>query len=440
MYYKSILQILKDPSSNENMRLKIIDETINDDKHMCHLYLQPDDKYKCPICNSNETTLFGKKSRTFIDECYANHKTYVVITYHRIKCKQCGKMFMDTIKELLSKQSISLNLKLNILLDLKDDVTFTYIAKKRNVSIQTVIDIFESFIDMERIPFSDVLCLDEFKNLKHSFGKFAFVMYDPINQKIYDILEDRKQDLIDNYLYKIPLNERQKVKYVVTDMNNSYRTIIKRHFSNATHVIDSFHYLRYIEDAFNNVRIRIQSTFKQNTPQYKILKRYWRILSSFQMTLDEKSLYNHIQKKKTDINTIIQDSLAISKELDNAYTLCQHFLYGCKNTKFENAKQWLDSWLNEIKESGISEFLNLIKLFKNWEIEILNSFIRFGDRRLHNGYLEGLNNRIKVIKRISYGYTNFTHFRNRLMYSINAIEELPIKSVNRNNIFRKKRK
>lgn len=49
MYYKSILQILKDPSSNENTRLKIIDEAINDDKHICHLYLQPDDKYKCPM-------------------------------------------------------------------------------------------------------------------------------------------------------------------------------------------------------------------------------------------------------------------------------------------------------------------------------------------------------------------------------------------------------
>ena len=96
MYYKSILQILKDPSSNENTRLKIIDEAINDDKHICHLYLQPDDKYKCPICNSNETTLFDKKSRTFIDECYANHKTYVVITYHRIKCKH------DSLKVKLS--------------------------------------------------------------------------------------------------------------------------------------------------------------------------------------------------------------------------------------------------------------------------------------------------------------------------------------------------
>ena len=43
MYYKSILQILKDPSSNENTRLKIIDEAINDDKlHslIFHLLLQ----------------------------------------------------------------------------------------------------------------------------------------------------------------------------------------------------------------------------------------------------------------------------------------------------------------------------------------------------------------------------------------------------------------
>ena len=45
--------------------------------------------------------------------------------------------------------------------------------------------------------------------------------------------------------------------------------------------------------------------------------------------------------------------------------------------------------------------------------------MRFGERRLHNGYIEGINNHIKVIKRISYGYTNFKHFRARIMYIIN---------------------
>ena len=39
-------------------------------------------------------------------------------------------------------------------------------------------------------------------------------------------------------------------------------------------------------------------------------------------------------------------------------------------------------------------------MFYNWKKEIVNSFIRFGERKLHNGYIEGINNRIKVIKRI----------------------------------------
>jgi transposase len=58
-------------------------------------------------------------------------------------------------------------------------------------------------------------------------------------------------------------------------------------------------------------------------------------------------------------------------------------------------------------------------MFKNWYQEILNSFIRFGDKRLHNGHIEGINNKIKVIKRVAFGYRNFSHFRNRILYIIN---------------------
>ena len=76
-------------------------------------------------------------------------------------------------------------------------------------------------------------------------------------------------------------------------------------------------------------------------------------------------------------------------------------------------------------------------MFINWKIEILNSFIRFGDKRLRNGYIEGINNKIKVIKRIAYGYTNFTHFRNRIMYMINS--DYVFKMVDRSKISRRKR-
>ena len=184
-------------------------------------------------------------------------------------------MFVDKIAGLNPKQSLSTNNKLNILEDLKDDISFTAVANKRHVSIQTVIDVFESFVSIGRIPFCYVLCMDEFKNLKSSSGKYALVMYDPNSHMINDVLPDRIQKTIDDYLYSIDWHEKNQVRYVVTDMNESYRSIIKRHFINATHIIDTFHFLHYVEDAFNKVRIRIQSKFKVYSPEYRIFKRYW---------------------------------------------------------------------------------------------------------------------------------------------------------------------
>ena len=75
----------------------------------------------------------------------------------------------------------------------------------------------------------------------------------------------------------------------------------------------------------------------------------------------------------------------------------------------------------------ILKFLSNTNIFITKPIvlqEIVNSFIRFGDKRLNNGYLEGINNRIKVIKKISYGCKNFNYFRNRIMYAINENEPI----------------
>ena len=94
--------------------------------------------------------------------------------------------------------------------------------------------------------------------------------------------------------------------------------------------------------------------------------------------------------------------------------------------------------MKELIDCGLKEFYELRDMFFNWKKEILNSFIRFGDKRLHNGYIEGLNNKIKVIKRISYGYANFTHFRNRIMHIVNR--NTVIKIVDKSKIERKKRK
>ena len=436
MYYKSLIETLKD-EDKEN-RITINEQTT--DNNICYIdaTLAPKDINICPNCSSTNIIKFGKKDRVIKDDYLSNRITLITLHYSRLRCKDCLKMFNDSLPSLNPKQSISMALKLNILEDLKQDCSFTSIANKRHVSIQSIIDIFESYVSFERIAFGSVLCMDEFKNLKHSNGKYAFVMYDPNAHVINDVLEDRIQANIDDYLYKIDWHEKDKVKYVITDMSESYRTLIKRHFKNCTHIIDCFHFLRYVEDAFNSVRIRIQSNYSDSSKEYKILKKNWRILSSYYIDIEGENLYNHIQKKNTSAQQILIDAMSVHPDLDEAYSLTQEFLRGVREVKYENAKDWLDNWITSISKSNCKEFNSLADMFINWKNEILNSFIRFGDKRLHNGYLEGINNKIKVIKRIAYGYTNFTHFRNRIMYIINS--DYVIKMVDRSKIVRRKRK
>lgn len=434
MYYKSLFEILKDEGKD---RIKVESETSINSEYRVEVTLVPKDITICSECGSTNVIKYGKKDRTIRDDFISNRPTFITLYYNRLKCNDCHKMFVDTLP-CLQPQSISLALKLNILEDLKQDITFTTIATRRHVSVQTVIDIFESYVSFDRIPFGDVVCMDEFKNLKHTKGKYAFVMYNPNEHIINDILEDRIQGNIDHYLYQIDWKEKDKVKYVITDMSESYRTLIQRHFKNATHIIDTFHFLRYVEDALNNVRIRVQGSFPQSTKEYRILKKHWRILSTYYLDIDDKELYNNIRKKSTSVQEIINDSLGLSNDLEEAYTLTQSFLQGVRETKYEDADKWITDWIIKLQESKCKEFQDIAGMFINWKKEIINSFIRFGEKKLHNGYIEGMNNKIKVIKRIAYGYTNFTHFRNRIMYIVNS--DYVLKMVDRSKIHRKTRK
>lgn len=221
-------------------------------------------------------------------------------------------------------------------------------------------------------------------------------------------------------------------------MNEAYRTVKKRHFPNAVHIIDTFHFTRYVEDAWNAVRIEVQSSFKDSSKEYKILKRYWRILSVYSVDVDGPYLYNPIRKCDTPVTQIIDDAVNLSPKLIEAYVLTQDFLKGIREVKFEDSTTWLDNYISNLTRSSLSQFNKLADMFLNWKLEILNSFIRFGDKRLHNGYIEGINNKIKVIKRISFGYSNFTHFRNRIMHIVNG--DYTIKSVDTTKIQRHSRK
>ncbi|MGM8213874.1 ISL3 family transposase, partial [Virgibacillus sp. W0430] len=74
-------------------------------------------------------------------------------------------------------------------------------------------------------------------------------------------------------------------------------------------------------------------------------------------------------------------------------------------------KERLYEFYSLVKASGLDEFKKAVETFQNWQKEILNSFAF----NLHNGYVEGINNQTKVIKRNAFGYRRFDRFRLRVL-------------------------
>ena len=75
-------------------------------------------------------------------------------------------------------------------------------------------------------------------------------------------------------------------------------------------------------------------------------------------------------------------------------------------------KAGLLAFYRKVEETQNPAFLRAIKTFKNWQVEILNSYI-FG---YSNGFLEGINNTSKVIKRNAYGFRKYEHFKAKILF------------------------
>ena len=302
------------------------------------------------------------------------------------------------------------------------NLSIKWIAKENGINSESVRKILKKAMinypkQIKNLP--RVISFDEFK-ADTQYGKYAFVLNDPIHRKCLDILPERKKEYLIKYFTYC--NNRHSVEFVISDMYEPYLLVQKIMFPKAKYVVDRFHYTQYIMEALDKVRIRLQKEYGYNSKEYRMLKnkknvsllrKYSNEINWWTYTKRYKN--NHmVEMLKHDLR---EELLSISGELQQAYILKELFFDVVKHIKYIDAEKELKEWINTCNESEIEEFKEASKTIENWLPYIVNSFI---DERFSNGFTEGLNNKIKVIKRIGYGYRNFEFFRMRIMYILNS--------------------
>lgn len=380
-------------------------------------------KYRCPNCDKYTSSVHDKLKPIKVKYLkLAERESELLLLKRRFICHKCKIKFTEELNINSRKANISNKTKIKIREDLlKYNESLTSIAKRHKVNDMTVrkelLEAMSNYPEKLRL-LPCMISFDEFK-ADTKKGKYAFIINDLIHKKTLDILPSRKkEDLIQYFTY---VENRPSVQYIVCDMYEPYLLVQQIMFPKAKFCVDPFHYIRYIMKALDLIRIRLQKEYGYNSKEYRLLKNKKNVslLRKYSNDIDwfvyTKRFRNGVYVDVLPYD-IREDIFKISDELKQGYYLKEMFLDIRKHGTYENVKEQIISWIELCEESEIEEFKEAAKTIENWLEYIVNSFI---DKRLSNGFTEGRNNKIKVIKRIAFGYKNFKFFRLRLLYIFN---------------------
>ena len=364
---------------------------------------------KCGTCYDEKIEKHGFKNSLIKVPTVSKLNTYLSLNKQRYYCNHCNKTFTCTTNVVNYGCNISNNTKRSIAVDLIKKRSEKDIAIDNNVSPNTVERIIDSYYELDSKVYKNtlpqVLSFDEFKSVKSADGAMSFQVCNGKNGKIIDIVEDRKLNSLIRYFSRYSRESRMNVKVIVVDMYTPYISLIKTMFPNAIIVIDNFHLIELISRALNKTRIKLM---KKNKENYNKLKRYWRniLKSRFDLNCSSWKKYPCFKNLTTE-QDIVDYLVSLDVEFEETYQIYQDLLYALQNKDLNVLKATLNT-----KYNNISEYMNTsIKTLKKYVEYIKNTF----STGYHNGYVEGNNNFIKVLKRIAFGFRSFTRFKARIM-------------------------
>lgn len=373
----------------------VIAKNIWDDGENRHIEIElPRRLHSCPCCKAETERIHDYRMQQIKDISAFGKNVYLHLRKRRYVCSQCGKRFYESNDFLPRYHRMTSRKNAQIINAFRDTVSATYIAKQYNISVTTALRYFD-LVNYSCKELPRVLSIDEFKG-NAGGEKYQSIITDAEHHRITDILPNRKKAELIRYFRRF--KDRKDVEYVVMDMNQQFREVAQICFPQATIVIDRYHVTRQAIWAMERVRKEEQK--KLSAPWRKFCKHSRVLLSKppEKLTDDEREKLRII--------------LGLSTRLEQAYDLKNQFLKLMHAPDSKTAKNLLSDWIYAAEVSHLPEFHECTRAIHNWSGFILNSF----DCPYTNGFTEGCNNKTKVLKRICYGVSNFSRFRNRILH------------------------
>lgn len=377
---------------------EVIIKSIKNSKDSVEIYAElPISEQICPCCESKTSKIHDHYIQPIKDIPIQFKPTTIFLKKTRYECKNCGKAFYPTNDFIGKYQRKSKRLVGYIVDQLKNNLSASYIAKSVNID-KGFISKFLPYLSVTNSTLPRVLCIDEFKGNSGNY-KYQVALLDGETHKIVDILECRHKHFLCDYFKKFPKSQLDNVKYLVTDLWESYKDISMTYFRKAKIVADHFHWARYACNAVDKIRIEVQNNLPKSERKYFKHSRF--LLLSRRCNIKEERL-DELENMLINYS----ENLRIAYREKECLLDILH-----SNSNSEEKKKLFNEWVIRNLESSIPQLVECSKTYQHWSYEIKNSL----EVPYSNGPIEGTNNKIKALKRTTYGMPKFTNFKARIM-------------------------
>lgn len=361
-----------------------------------HFYckIEDDKSQECPSCSKMNHQKTPKYRRKIRDLDISGRQVFLHLQVHQFFC-ECGRTYSENFDFVQSGKSYTKR-QAKWVFEMSAQQSHTQVGGLVDMSHKTVERICYEEVQFRIIDWSTIkkIGIDEFA-FKKGHKDFIVILIDLDTHRIIDLLEFRSKAFIRKYFKDLGEEICGRVTDFCSDMWGPFQDLAAEIFPNASIHIDRFHWTTHLNKTVDDFRKELR---RKNKEEDAFKKLKWKLI-----------------KRPENLNETEQKDLEIAfekaPELEEIYQMKNTFkAIFDNNFSVEFARTQIDFWVEHAKTLDNPYLTKFIDLFERHRTNILNYF----KNRITSAVVEGKNNLLRTVKRMTFNMSNFMNFKRRV--------------------------
>jgi transposase len=354
----------------------------------------------CPDCGSKEIICRGTKNRRFKTLPIGGKLVFIELCVQRIECKKCNAIKQVNIDFTSFHHSYTKSLE-HYIIDLSKHMTIEDISKYLKMSWDTVKEIIKCNLEKvyRKTKLKDLkkIAIDEISIGKNH--KYLTIVLDLETGKVVYIGDGKSSEALTEFWKKLK-HSKAKVEAIAIDMSKAYIKAIKDNVPDTCIVFDHFHVIKLFNEKLSDFRRKLHNKVKDKEQKQVLKGTRWLLLKNPENLNEE---YNEKER--------LEQALKLNKPLSCVYYMKEDLKQIWMQKTKNDAIKVFNDWIKRAKASKIKMLKKFSKLLESYSEGILAYY----DYPISTGPLEGVNNKIKTMKRQAYGFRDKQFFMLKIM-------------------------